>query len=45
MKNNHTVGTVPKSYRRMVETQKQKSILLTQIDTHLPGCLGTDTSI
>ena len=42
---NHTVGTVPKSYRRIVETQKQKSILIAQIDADLPGWLGTDTSI
>jgi hypothetical protein len=42
---NHTARTVPKSYRRIVETQKQKSILPTQINDHLAGWPGTDTSI
>jgi hypothetical protein len=41
----HIVGKVPKYERKIVETQKQKSILLTQIDAHLAGWFGTDASI
>jgi hypothetical protein len=41
----YTVGKVPKYERKIVETQKQKSILLTQIDAHLAGWFGRDTSM